>query len=120
MTLEVLFARQGQSAAFLRMVICGLAAGVVLDVCLLLCRRRPGLTVLWDVLAAILCGAMLLPAVLLAGEGLRAYELLGLALGGALYAAGLRTVLSAIGRRLRKDTKTNAPKAGDSNGPDES
>ena len=113
MTLELLFAQAGQCRTFLLTVLLG--AGMALWVQLSGClhRVRP-----WLGMAADLAGAAALAVavgrlMLLGGESLRLYALLGLMIGGALYAAGAAPAL----RRLCKIF--SRPKAGTSPPPAE-
>ena len=100
MTLEVLFAQQGQAETFLRMVLLGAAFALALTLGGAW-RHRHGLS---D--AAVLCALMLTFLALLvlihSGEGLRLYALLGLLLGAVLWETGIRRIFRWIGKRLKK------------------
>lgn len=119
MTLEVLFARAGQGQTFLRLVVCGLIYGAIADGCLTLKGRCPALTPLWGVAAGLSLAALVLPVMLLSGEGMRLYGLLGLVIGLTLYASGAGYAIHALCRRWKK-RKTSRPKAGRTHADDES
>lgn len=107
MTLEVLFAQQGQAETFLRMVLCG--AGLALLLSLeRLCRKKRIVLLLWDVLLAGMLTLLAAVILLHSGAGLRLYALLGLLLGALLYETGLRQLLLL----LRKIAKKRRPPAG--------
>ena len=101
MTLEVLFAQQGQAETFLRMVLLGAAFALALNLGGAW-RHRHGLS---DA-AYVLCALMLTLAALLvlihSVEGLRLYALRGLLLGAGLWETGIRRILRWIGKRLKK------------------
>lgn len=101
MTLEVLFAQQGQAATFLRMVLLGAAFALALTISGAW-RRKRGLSGATDVLTALLLTAAALVVLVHSGEGLRLYALLGLLLGAALWETGLRRIFSWIAKRLKK------------------
>lgn len=116
MTLEVLFARAGQSAAFLRMCVCGLLLGAALQLSGWLHRRRPWLGNVWDAVWSALLTLAVMAVMLLSGGGVRLYGLLGLILGAAVYGAGFRRLFSALGsawgkiygkRRARRQETAN-------------
>lgn len=113
MTLEVLFARQLQTVTFLRLAVCGLACGALVQACGALSGRWRLLTPLWEALAAISAAGLILPVLIASGEGVRAYGLLGLCVGGALYAAGVRPIVSFIGKRVHHDKNNSAQKQED-------
>jgi len=102
MTLEVLFARAGQSAAFLRMCVCGLLLGAALQLSGWLHRHRPWLGNVWDAVWSVLLTLVVMAVMLLSGGGVRLYGLLGLILGASVYGAGFRHLFSALGRALGK------------------
>lgn len=102
MILENLFAQAAQGRTFLLMCVCGLALGAMLHLSRALRGWRAWLGAAADALTALLLGGMALGVMLLSGEGLRGYALLGLLLGAALYEAGLRRPLGALGRQLVK------------------
>ena len=104
MILENLFAQAAQGRTFLLMCVCGLLLGAVLHLSRALRGVKPWLGTATDALAALLLGSMALGVMLLSGGGLRGYALLGLLLGAALYEAGLRRVIDALGRMLRHTT----------------
>ena len=94
MTLEVLFAQQGQAETFLRMVLLGAAFA--------LWRHRHGLSDAADVLCALMLTLAALLVLIHSGEGLRLYALLGLLLGAVLWETGIRRIFRWIGKRLKK------------------
>ena len=97
MTLEVLFAQQGQAETFLRMVLLGAAFAW---------RHRHGLSDAADVLCALMFTLAALIVLIHSGEGLRLYALLGLLLGAVLWETGIRRILRWIGKRLKKSFPT--------------
>lgn len=102
MMLEVLFARAGQGVTFLRLMCGGVLLGAAMDGCFALRRRWPRLALLWEVTAALMLAGLMLPTLLLAGEGVRAYGLLGLALGVLLYSVGVRYLIRGVLSIFRK------------------
>lgn len=100
MTLEVLFAQAHQGRTFLLMLLCGAVMGLLVHLTGYLHRFSP----LWGGAADLLLAsglALALGWVLLqSGEGLRLYGLLGLCIGGALYASGLAAPVAWVMRRL--------------------
>lgn len=112
MMLEALFAHQQQQQAFLTLVACGLALGLMLHAGALL-RRFGFLRALWDALTAACAAAGLFLVALRFRSGLRAYEVLGLLVGLCLYMAGLLPVFQCVGGLFRKNQKNRRPKAGE-------
>ncbi len=111
MMLETLFAHQQQEQAFLQLLACGVALGLMLHIGHLL-RRHGVLCALWDALTAA-CGTLMLFAVMLRfHSGLRAYGLLGLVLGILLYMAGLSQPVQGTVNLFRKYKNSRPPKAG--------
>ena len=100
--MELLFARAGQGRMFLWLFIGGMTCGVMAHAGDLLRRRHFWLAIASDALTALCAAGMLLCALALTGSGLRGYALAGLCLGFAAYQAGLKQVLSAIGRRISR------------------
>lgn len=100
MTIELLFAKACQGRTFLLMVLCGsvCALGVQLAGSLHRRSRLPGMAA--DALCVIALTLALCRILLQSGEGLRLYGLLGLCIGGALYAAGLAPAVNWLTRRL--------------------
>ena len=76
MTLEVLFAQQGQAETFLRMVLLGAAFALALTLGGAW-RHRHGLSDAADVLCALMLTLAALLVLIHSGEGLRLYALLG-------------------------------------------
>lgn len=101
MTLEVLFAQQGQAETFLRMVLLGAAFALALTLGGAW-RHRHGLSDAADVLCALMLTLAALLVLIRSGEGLRLYALLGLLLGAVLWETGIRRILRWIGKRLKK------------------
>ena len=97
MTLEVLFAQQGQAETFLRMVLLGAAFALALTLGGAW-RHRHGLSDAADVLCALMLTFLALLVLIHSGEGLR----LGLLLGAVLWETGIRRTLRWIGKRLKK------------------
>lgn len=124
MILENLFAQAAQGRTFFMMCVGGLALGAILHLSRALRGWRPWLGTAVDALAALLLGGMALGVMLSSGGGLRGYALLGLLLGAALYEAGLRRVLDALGRRLGRMAdfikQKRSPKEGNTAPADES
>ena len=102
MTLEVLFAQAAQGRTFLLLVVCGMMAGLGVQLAGVLHRRNRFLGMAADLLCAFLLAAALGQILLTSGEGLRLYGLLGLCIGGALYLSGLSPALAWCARSLRK------------------
>lgn len=111
MTLEVLFAEQGQAACFLQMVLCGFTGAALLSLGGLWAKRRC-LQCLWDVLLVAVMTLAVAVVLLQGGEGLRLYALLGLLLGAALYEAGIHPLLRRVAGLLKKSCVTSRRKAG--------
>ena len=93
MTLEVLFAQQGQAETFLRMVLLGAAFALALTLGGAW-RHRHGLSDAADVLCALMFTLAALIVLIHSGEGLRLYAL--------LWETGIRRILRWIGKRLKK------------------
>lgn len=107
MMIEALFARDGQTQAFLWMLCAGMFTGLLLHLGRLL--RGAVLHAVWDVLTALLLGGMALVITAGCGAPLRAYALLGLLLGLLLYASGF----GWLAEKLITRRKTSAPKEGE-------
>lgn len=95
MTLEKLFASPGQGEIFLWMAGIGALAAVIGDVLHLIGGSRV-LTLLGDILPALILSAGLVGTGLRFGEGLRAYALLGAMLGAVLWYAGGGVVMKKM------------------------
>ena len=102
MTLEVLFAKAGQCRTFLLMLLCGAAMGGCIHLAGWLHRINSWLGMTADLLCAFAFAAAVGWILLHSGEGLRLYGLLGLCIGGAIYAAGLAPAMGWVVRRLRR------------------
>ena len=116
--LETLFARQQQGQAFLALLVCGMALGLMLHLGALV--RRPLAAALWDTLTALVCGGMVLMVLLRYQSGLRAYGALGLLLGILLYLAGACPLVQLAVNLFRKYKNSLQPKAGNTPPDDES
>ena len=88
MTLELLFLKAGQGRTFLTMVLLGAGMALLVHLAGALHQWKPWLGMAADVLLASGLALAVGQLILLSGEGLRLYGLLGLMIGGALYAAG--------------------------------
>lgn len=119
MMLEVLFAHQQQEQAFLALLACGVALGLMLHIGTPL-RRHGVLCALWDALTAASGALMLFLVILRYQGGLRAYGLLGLMLGILLYLAGLSQLIRLAAGLFQKYKNSRRPKAGKSPPDDES
>ena len=110
MTLEVLFAKAGQSRTFLLMVLCGAALALGVQLAGLLHRRRPWLGHGADLLCAVGLALTLGQILLQSGEGLRLYGLLGLCTGAALYCGSIGRWLHQLITRIpnQRETKDTA------------
>lgn len=98
----MLFETLGQARVFLTMVACGAAAGALYDLARL--ARRPSGRGAWlpDALFALAAGALLFLAMARVQlPGLRAYVLLGCAVGWFLYDASVSRFFRFLGARLR-------------------
>ena len=102
MTLEVLFAQAGQVRTFLLMVLCGAAMALLVHLSGFLHRVNRWLGMGTDLLCAAGMALALGWIILRSGEGLRLYGLLGLCIGGALYAAGGAPAVSWISRKASR------------------
>ena len=102
MTLEVLFAAAGQRRTFLLMGLLGAALALLVHLGGSLHRVSRPLGMAADLLTAV--GFVLAAAwvILCSGEGLRLYGLLGLCIGGALYASGIAPAANWVIRKLRQ------------------
>ena len=100
MTLEVLFAQAGQCRTFLLMVLLGAAMALLVHLSGRILRRNRWFGMAADLLCAVGLALALGQVLLSSGEGLRGYGLLGLLIGGALYAAGLAPAVGWVMRKL--------------------
>ncbi len=100
MTLEALFAQAAQGRTFLLMALLGAALALCVQLSGYLHRWRRWLGMLADLLTA-LGWALAAGRILLQGGELRLYALLGLMIGGLLYAAGPGRALAWAVRRGR-------------------
>ena len=105
MTLEVLFAQQGQAETFQRKVLLG-AATPLPQTLGGAWRHRHGMADAADVLCALMLTFLALLVLIHSGEGLRLYALLGLLLGAVLWETGIRRIFRWIGKRLKKSFPT--------------
>lgn len=111
MTLELLFAKSGQCRTFLAMVLLGGGMALFVQLAGYLHRVKPWLGMAADMLLAAGLALAVGRLILLGGEGLRLYGLLGLLIGGALYGAG---AAPAVRRLLGLCKIFSHPKAGTS------
>lgn len=102
MTLEVLFAQAGQCRTFLLMVLLGAGMALLVQLSGWLHRRNRFAGMAADLLCAVGLALVLGQILLGSGEGLRLYGLLGLLIGGALYAAGGAPVVAWFERSITK------------------
>ena len=93
MTLELLFAKANQGRTFLLMVLLGAVLSLGVQLAGILHRRQPWLGLTADLLCAVGLALGMAQILLISGEGLRLYGLLGLCIGGAVYAAGIAPAL---------------------------
>ncbi len=107
----IFFETAGQARTFLLLLYAGFGAGLLYDALALVCRRFPawartGADVLWCLLTACACAF----ALAVGGErAARLYALLGLCCGGLLYALGLRRMLQACVRWMKRFQKNVSP-----------
>ena len=108
MTLELLFLKTGQCRTFLLMVLLGaiMALGVQLSVALH--RWKAWLGMAADVLLVTAAALAVGRLILLGGEGLRGYGLLGLMIGGALSLAGRGPIVEHILRMVKNFPRSRA------------
>ena len=112
MTIEVLFAKEGQCRTFLAMVLLGAGMGLLIHLAGALHRRSAALGMAADLLIAALLAWAAGQLLLAGGEGLRGYALLGLCIGAGLYTAGVAPAADRLLKRLRR--KISPPSAGTS------
>ncbi len=110
MTLEVLFAREGQGTAFLLAVLFGAAAGLVVRGCGAFHGAGRIAGALADALGGMALTAGALALLLQTGAGIHLYVLLGVFIGAALYLAGMDPVVMKVGQLLRKSFSPQAGK----------
>ncbi len=110
MTLEVLFAQAGQCRTFLLMVLLGAAMALLVHLSGRLHRRNRWVGMAADLLLAVALALVLGQVLLGSGEGLRLYGLLGLLIGGTLYAWGLAPLTGLLMRIRRPSPKGQAGK----------
>ena len=102
MTIEVLFAAAGQSRTFLLMALLGALVALLIHLSGCLHRFSRLLGMLADLLISLLFALGSAWIILRSGEGLRLYGLLGLCVGGALYAGGIAPAVDWLTRSLRR------------------
>lgn len=116
MMLETLFARAGQTQAFLSLAGCGFLFGALCHLFSPLRRTRPVPGAAADLFCCLLLGVLLWRDLIVFGDGVRLYGLLGLIAGALLYFSGLQPVVNAFLRLMRKLLKrlqsSAAPKEG--------
>lgn len=102
MTIELLFTQSHQLRTFLLMLLTGAASGLAIHLAGLLHRRSRLLGMAADLLYAFALAGALGWILLASGEGLRLYGLLGLCIGGVLYSAGARPLLTWCARQMTR------------------
>ena len=107
MTIELLFAKASQGRNFLLMVLLGAALALVVQLAGFLHRKSTWLGLAADLLCAVGLALGMAQILLTSGEGLRLYGLLGLCIGGAVYAAGIAPGLGWIIRHLQRRMHKN-------------
>ena len=107
MTIELLFAKASQGRTFLLMVLLGAALSLVVQLVGFLHQQKPWLGLAADLLCALVLALGMVQILLTSGEGLRLYGLLGLFIGGAVYAAGIAPGLGWIIRHLQRRMHKN-------------
>lgn len=116
MMLETLFARTGQTQAFLFLTGCGFLFSALSHLCSPLRRTHPILGTAADLSCCTLLGMLLLRILIFFGDGVRVYGFLGLMVGALLYFSGLQPVVNVLLRLMRKLLKrlqgSAAPKEG--------
>ncbi len=107
MTIELLFAKASQGRTFLLMVLLGAALALVVQLAGFLHQQKPWLGMAADLLCAVGLALGMVQILLTSGEGLRLYGLLGLCIGGAVYAAGIAPglgwIICHLQRRIHKN-----------------
>ena len=107
MTIELLFAKASQGRTFLLMVLRGAALSLVVQLAGFLHRKSTWLGLAADLLCALGLALGMVQILLTSGEGLRLYGLLGLCIGGAVYAAGIAPGIGWIIRHLQRRMHKN-------------
>ena len=107
MTIELLFAKASQGRTFLLMVLLGAALSLVVQLAGFLHRQKPWLGMAADLLCTVGLALGMVQILLTSGEGLRLYGLLGLCIGGAVYAAGIAPGISWIIHHLQRRMHIN-------------
>lgn len=92
------FETSGQGVIFLMLLWAGAGAGISYDLMTPLRKKGPGwLKVSADILFCLMAGGLCAFCLILGGEGkMRAYALLGLFCGGAVYCLGVRSLAAAM------------------------
>lgn len=107
MTIELLFAKASQGRTFLLMVLLGAALSLVVQLAGFLHQQKPWLGLVGDLLCALGLALGMAQILITSGEGLRLYGLLGLCIGGVVYAAGIAPGISWIIRHLQQRMHKN-------------
>ena len=107
MTIELLFAKASQGRTFLLMMLLGAALSLVVQLVGFLHQQKPWLGLAADLLCAVGLALGMAQILITSGEGLRLYGLLGLCIGGAVYAAGIAPGLGWIIRHLQRRMHKN-------------
>ena len=108
MTLELLFLKAGQCRTFLLMVLLGAIMALGVQLSGALHRWKAWLGMAADVLLVTAAALAVGRLILLGGEGLRGYGLLGLMIGGALYLASLGPIVEHILRMVKNFPRSRA------------
>lgn len=109
MTLEVLFAREAQGEAFLLLMCVGVLLAGMVHLAGALHRHASWLGMAADVLCGAAMAAALLGIALRTGAELRLYALLGLLIGAALYASGVKPLVQCFARTIENLRKKLFP-----------
>lgn len=110
--IEQLFAQQGQGKAFLVMLAGGMAVAALFHVATFVRKRWRFLAVPGDISVALALLTVLLMPFVTMDTPLRLYGLLGVALGAALYAAGMAPMAEALCRKVKKCLQRRPQKEG--------
>ncbi len=94
--LEMLFARAAQGRVFLLLMAGGLLLGLLLTAAGALYRWSRVAGMVADLLCALAAAGLVMTAAFLAGDGLRLYGLLGLAVGVLLYRCGVQPAAAGV------------------------
>lgn len=110
--IEQLFAQQGQGKAFLVMLAGGMAVAALFHITTFVRKRWRFLAIPGDISVALALLTVLLMPFVTMDTPLRLYGLLGVALGAALYAAGMAPMAESLLRRVKKCLQRHPQKEG--------